>query len=395
MKLFTPNLDFFDNYFDKSRYLIAWRIALIFTIVFAILVPLFGSVSFIATIPTLVSFLISLGSLIYLKKTKNYLLLFWVFSICGSIILHLTINLVMTFPHYVDFLWIIATILVAFIGLGRKFGFWFILIHSVAIFYFYAFTLNKHITILQERTPVELFGDYLEILLALFSIAYLLIQYLKMNDYSEQKLKKTNQELIEKNAENTVLMKEVHHRVKNNLQIITSLLRLQKNDLPENTKTKFDEAINRIMTMSIIHKKLYQTEELSKIDLQSYINDLINEITSSLSTNIDVETNIKSTIESIGLKTVVPLGLLINELLSNSFKHAFYQDRVNIIDVNITTKNNSDLVLSYSDNGIWKEAEKSSSQFGTELIQILTDQLEGSFTRENSNYNFTLKNLDN
>jgi two-component sensor histidine kinase len=216
-----------------------------------------------------------------------------------------------------------------------------------------------------------------------------------MNEYSEKELKNINQKLVDKNSENIVLIKEVHHRVKNNLQIIISLLRLQKHELNEESKEKFDEAINRIMAMSIIHKKLYQTEELSKIDVESYIQELINEIISSLSTHNNIKTNINTNIDSIGLKTIVPFGLLMNELLSNSFKHAFTEINNGTINIDINYSLDANLSLNYSDNGTWKEPSSSSSQFGLELIQVLTDQLEGTFKRQASEYSFTLQNLDN
>jgi two-component sensor histidine kinase len=286
---------------------------------------------------------------------------------------------------------------ITFVGLGRKVGFIFLSIHSLFIGFFFFFTLNRHIAILKERTTLEITGDYIEILLAMFCIGYVVLQYLKMNEYSESELKKINQQLLDKNNENIVLIKEVHHRVKNNLQIITSLLRLQKHELNDESKEKFDEAINRIMAMSIIHRKLYQTEELSKIDVESYIHELINEIISSLTTHTNIKTNISSNIESIGLKTIVPFGLLMNELLSNSFKHAFTDINNGTIDITINTNSDSDsnLFLNYSDSGAWKEPTNSSSQFGLELIQVLTDQLEGTFKRQASEYTFTLQNLDN
>ncbi|MCB9359660.1 MAG: sensor histidine kinase [Flavobacteriales bacterium] len=395
MLFFTPNTNELTSFYDRAKFVLAWRISLIFAIVFAILTPLFTFTSLEALLPTSLAFTIAVASLIYMNKTKKYKPLFWIYSISGTLLIHFSINFILNFTHYVDFLWVIATMLISFVGLGRRVGFVFLIIHSILIGYFYFFTLNTHISILSERTFLEIVGDYIEILLALFSIGYILLQYLKMNEYSELELKKTNKQLVEKNNENIVLIKEVHHRVKNNLQIIISLLRLQKNELTEESKIKFDEAINRVMAMSIIHKKLYQTEELSKIDIESYIQDLINEIISSLSTYNNIKTNIKTEIDSIGLKTIVPFGLLMNELLSNSFKHAFTDINNGIINIAISSNSSSDLSLVYSDNGSWKDPSENSSQFGLELIQVLTDQLEGTFNRNESEYTFNLQNLDN
>jgi two-component sensor histidine kinase len=209
-----------------------------------------------------------------------------------------------------------------------------------------------------------------------------------------QELEKQNELVTSRNNENVLLMKEVHHRVKNNLQIITSLLRLQKNNLPDEVGQKFDESINRIMTMAIIHRKLYQSDDLSQVNIASYINELIDEILSSLSSVDNITTNITTNDIAIGLKTVVPLGLLLNELLSNSFKHAFEGEQSGAISISIKAINNMEFEMVYSDNGSWKIANKNKQHFGLELIETLTEQMDGSYQREQSEYRFVLKNLD-
>lgn len=394
MSLFTPNTDIFNNYYDKARYLLAWRISLLFSVVFLILLSVFSITNFNALLPGGLAFAVSFGSLLYLLITKNFAPLFWVYTISGTLIVHFSINTIHELSHFVDFIWITAIILLAFIGFGKKIGLVFVFIQLIGISYFLFFNLNHHINALHQKYIGEIIGAFIEITLALFAISYLLFQYIEFNSYSEEKLRTINNELNNKNNENIVLVKEVHHRVKNNLQIITSLLRLQKSDLTEESQKKFDEAINRVMAMSIIHKKLYQTEELSRIDVESYIKELINEIVESIATSTHIKTNIDSKIETIGLKTIVPFGLLINELLSNSIKHAFTDKHNGVIDITISSTNNNDLLLIYKDNGCWKEPDNNSTQFGLELINVLTDQLEGNFNRNCSEYTFNLKNLD-
>jgi len=397
MSLFTPDTSMFDNYYDKGKYLMGWRMALAFSIVGLLLftLSLFSHDDIMSSILLFSVILISVACLFYLKITNNYVPLFWIYSISGTVIIHLALNLIMTLPHYVDMIWIIAITFMVFVGLGRKIGVAAVVINAVGLCYFFIFSLNQHIETITPRTNIEIISDITEVFFAFFVLAYLLRQYMIFSSYSGKELKNANQLLSEKNKENIVLIQEIHHRVKNNLQIITSLLRLQKNDLTEESKVKFDEAINRIMAMSIIHKKLYQTEDLSKIDIESYIEDLILEIISSLSTSNDVKTNINTNIQSIGLKTIVPFGLLMNELISNSFKHAFTSNSNRVININIKANNDLNLILDYSDNGTWKEPTESSSQFGLELIKVLTDQLEGDFSRKESVYSFNLQNLDN
>ncbi|MGB0887618.1 MAG: sensor histidine kinase [Vicingaceae bacterium] len=393
MSILTPNISH-PSFFDQAKFLLAWRISLVFFSVFLILTPMFSLTSFEAALPSGLALAVGAFSLFYLKKTSNYKPLFWVYAISGTFLVHLAINFVLNFTHFVDFLWITATILLAFIGLGRKYGLLFLGIHAAGIGYFYFFTLNKHIEILQPKSKLLIAGDYLEILLALFSIGYLLTQFLILTEHSEQQQQKSNNELVQKNKENTVLMKEIHHRVKNNLQIITSLLRLQKSDLPLSSQGKFDQAINRIMTMSIIHKKLYQAEELSNIKTDKYLKELIDEILSTQPNSNVIKKEIIITIEDIGLKTIVPLGLLLNELISNSFKHAFNDESTNILKIKISPTSFNQFEFSYLDNGTWIEKDETENKFGTELIGILTDQLDGNYKREGSKYTFNLKNLD-
>ncbi|MCL4857154.1 MAG: sensor histidine kinase, partial [Flavobacteriales bacterium] len=212
---------------------------------------------------------------------------------------------------------------------------------------------------------------------------------------ANQGLETQNQLITAKNNENILLMKEVHHRVKNNLQIIISLLRLQKGNLAPEIQQKFDESINRIMTMSLIHSKLYQSNDFSKINIKSYIEDLINEILLSLSIDDNINTNIVSNVDAIGLKTIVPLGLILNELLSNSFKHAFKECEIGSISIEINKINNHEFELNYYDSGKWMDVTTEKRvKFGLELIETLTEQLDGTMSRVESKYNFKLKNID-
>ncbi len=394
MSLFTPNTSCFTSYYDKAKYLLSWRISLLFTIVFSILVPIFIVNSSTALIPGGSALLISVGSLTYLHLSKNYSPLFWVYAISGTCIIHFAINTVHNFTHFVDFLWMSAIILLAFIGLGKRLGLIFIGIHLVGVYIFLFFNLNTHIETLKPKSTMEITGAFIEIVLALVAISYLLVQYINFNTYSEKQLIKANNELINKNEENKVLMKEIHHRVKNNLQIITSLLRLQKSDIPSSSQETFDQAISRIMTMSIIHKKLYQAEELSNIDTKIYLSELIDEIISSHSSIKKKKKEIAIHVENIGLKTIVPLGLLLNELISNSFKHAFTENIKGIVNIKISTTSENEFQFNYVDNGSWINNENTTNKFGTELIETLTEQLDGNYTRESSEYTFKLKNLD-
>lgn len=401
MRLFNPDTSFYTNYFDKAKYLLGWRISIVFIFIFSIISGIYSFTSFTAAFPSYLVLLVGLFCLTFLYFTKNYKPIFWVYSISGFAISHFAMNTVYELTHYIDFLWVMVCIFLTFIGLGRKVGVIFTIINAILIAYFFWFTLNNHIVYLKPRTNTQLIGEYLEVLFALFILGYLIHQYFLFQQYSENELIVANSELevqnqliSSKNDENILLMKEVHHRVKNNLQIITSLLRLQKNNLSPEIEQKFDEAISRIMTMSLIHSKLYQSDDLTKVDIKSYIEDLIYEILSSLSNDDKVKTTITSDVYAIGLKTIVPLGLMINELLSNSFKHAFKDNVCGTITISIKKLNEFEFELLYSDSGKWIENINNNVKFGLELIETLTDQLDGTMVRNQSDYHFKLKNLD-
>ena len=136
---------------------------------------------------------------------------------------------------------------------------------------------------------------------------------------------KFENELSESLREKEILLKEIHHRVKNNMQVISSLLSLQSHSIPDKlTQEIFDESRNRIRSMALIHEKLYQSKDLFNINFDSYVRDLLNNLLisygvkgNSITTKVDID-NI-----SFDINSAISLGLIINELASNSYKHAF------------------------------------------------------------------------
>lgn len=403
MSLWKPDLSDIESYYDRAKFKLAWRLSLMFTLVFFALSAIFFTINFTAHVFYTIVFLLSVFTLFYLKKSRNYVFIFWMFSIAATILALLAMNIVKTL-HYPDVVWCFAIIIFAFIGLGRKIGLIFIGIHTVGLCFFMFYTLNRHMNYLHPQVGLELISLTTELLFAMLVICYLLSEYLRLQQYAEQELLILNAELesrnklvLAKSEENEVLVKEIHHRVKNNLQIIISLLRMQMNEVStEESKKHFSDAINRVLTMSLIHQKLYQENKLATINPQNYINNLAEELLSMSNHTDDVRIEIHSNLEKVGLKTIVPLGLLLNELLSNSIKHAFQDINVGRIVIHLDAEGETNIRFTYSDNGAWKaKCPKSSTGFGTELIETLTQQLEGSYIRTESTYDFLLTNLDN
>ena len=229
-------------------------------------------------------------------------------------------------------------------------------------------------------------GFLIEFTFPMFILVYYVYLSVKSNQISESNLRSAHSilqdqylKIKEQHEEKTVLLKEIHHRVKNNLQVIISLLRLQSSDLNQkDVIIHFDDAINRIMTLSLIHQKMYQKDNLTLIDTQDYFNTLIADLITSLSINIPVQLKITSEIDYIGTKSFVPLALIISELVSNSLKHAFKNEGFISIDF---VKNEQRINVIYSDNGSWKNGQEKNS-FGIQLIHTLCRQLSGEYQRE-------------
>lgn len=287
--------------------------------------------------------------------------------------------------HYSDLVWMMCIILFAFIGLSYKVAFFFVGLHIVGLSYFIVFGLNEHVISITQRSVVELIAVVIEISFAFLVMSYLIYENVRYHKYIWAELQEKNVQLAFKNKENQTLLKEVHHRVKNNLQIVVSLLRIQNTEMQsEETKEHFRTAINRIMTISMIHRKLYQSGELSEIEFHKYIHSLITDIKELHSDGKEIEIEVTSNLSQVDLNSVVPMGLIINELITNSIKHAFRNVDKGVITVCFSLKENGNVVLDYFDSGEWIEKDKNG--FGIELLELLTDQLDGTIKRNGSIY---------
>ncbi len=183
--------------------------------------------------------------------------------------------------------------------------------------------------------------------------------------------------------EKEVLLSEIHHRVKNNMQVIISLLKLQsKNITDKQTLDMFKESQGRIKSMSLVHEKLYQTKSLADVDFKGYVKSLVNSLLRSYGTRPDkIELNLEIADVPLGLESAVPCGLIINELVSNSLKYAFPEERKGEIRVALNSINEAEFMLEVSDNGIGIPEEldiRNTGSMGLHLVTILSeDQLHG------------------
>src|SRR5690606_5539207 len=150
-----------------------------------------------------------------------------------------------------------------------------------------------------------------------------------------------------------VLLREIHHRVKNNLQIISSMLNLQTNYITDQKSLSiFEESRNRVRSMALIHEKLYQNKSLSSLNIKEYIIELVNNLMSSYRTNTRVSTVMNISDLFINTDTAIPLGLIINEIVSNSLKYAFPDGRTGKITLKLESHRNDEYRMIVEDDGI-------------------------------------------
>ncbi len=195
--------------------------------------------------------------------------------------------------------------------------------------------------------------------------------------------RKKSEKLIEDSLrEKDVLLREIHHRVKNNMQIISSLLNLQSSYFHDSQAMDvFKESQNRIRSMALIHEKLYQSGNLAGVKLGDYVQDLASHLMSSYSldsSKIKLITDIENV--SLGIDTAISLGLIVNELLSNAFKYAFPNGASGEIKLSYKPADGNSSILTISDNGIGFPQNinfKQTESLGLQLVNTLVEQLEG------------------
>lgn len=185
--------------------------------------------------------------------------------------------------------------------------------------------------------------------------------------------------------EKKVMLKEIHHRVKNNIQIISSLLSLQSKsiDADEQVINLFRDSQNRIRSMALVHEILYGSENLKFVDCREYMRSLMHYLADSLSTaqrGLAIEQDVEGV--SLNLDRAIPCGLIINELVSNAIKYAFpANSEVGKITVSLRPDKANNYVLKVSDTGVGLPVQfdpKEAESLGLQLVDALVDQLDGS-----------------
>ncbi|MES2800189.1 MAG: tetratricopeptide repeat protein [Bacteroidota bacterium] len=241
--------------------------------------------------------------------------------------------------------------------------------------------ISRKEQIVQQITIVFVIG------VSIFVLVLLIILFERYRKVNEQK------KFIERqNNERKILLQEIHHRVKNNFQIISSLLKLQSHqeNNPQLQKS-FQDAINRIHSMASVHEIIYKQDSLAKVDMNVYLNNLMEQLKRSLDRD-DIQIDLKVGEEFLDVDQTIPLGIIVNELVTNSFKHAFNSEiKAPKIEVKFAYYSGQ-FNLEYADNGVGFTPSENKHSLGLELIDTLAEQIGGKISyQEKEGWNSWMK----
>ena len=213
---------------------------------------------------------------------------------------------------------------------------------------------------------------------------------------------KTEDTIKKSLKEKELLLKEIHHRVKNNMQIISSLLNLQASYIKDKEAVDaLNECQGRIMSMAMIHEKLYQSGSLSGINFSDYIKSLVSDLIYSYTTNFeDINVNMDANEVILDIDTAIPCGLIINELVTNSIKHAFPGNKKGNIFIHMQEVENDEYLLVVGDDGVGLPRDldvTGATTLGLLLVSTLVNQLEGNLKIDRTHgtiFNISFMKLD-
>lgn len=369
---------------DIGKFNLLWKLSIIMIPIFLTLLVIHLIFNDSSWMTSLSCVTIAVINLILLKKMLKYKAAAIFTIVLGVILIELAIFMLDDSRLITEVLWSVLASFFAFLLLGVFSGS-LVLMVTLAGIVIYLMNGSSH-EILSKGISIEEvnYKMAVNVFYVGLAISFTMYQIVKMN-------RNLNNKYLEQCEYKEVLMKEIHHRVKNNLQIVSSLLKLQAAESENATvEEHFTEAISRIRSMALIHEKMYQNDDLAKLDIKAFLISLADDISNSTKSETNLEINVESELNKVDIKYVVSLSLIFNELMTNSIKHGFENMSDGCIDVEIVCEG-TNVVFKYFDNGTWKEP-KNSSTFGLELLDTLSEQLDGKcerFLKNGTHYKFT------
>jgi len=225
-------------------------------------------------------------------------------------------------------------------------------------------------------------NKYSMILICIALLLALVTAFVSFRGYRKKQLinrllKIQKAEISEKNEAKKTMLQEIHHRVKNNLQVVNSLLRMQSSKLEdENIVDMFKQTQSRVSSMAKLHEKMYQSGDLEKLSAKEHLTMLVKEIVRNYSVDIPINLDLDIDVIFIDSRTMMPLSLIVNEIITNSLKYAFKGREEGLITVKLNKVNDvNELII--SDDGVGYMPNDESAGLGSKLIQSFTRQLNG------------------
>lgn len=376
-----------DQSIEKSKFQVSKNMYLISAISFSLISVTTYFDNIIYFTQAISALAVSIFSLGILYLTKNYKTPIYI-AISLSIFIHLIGLLTSSFVgNQGDIFWIIVFSLFSFYIIGKLWSMAYLISNISALVIVKLLTVNNKVSLPFEEIQPTLASEInfvLNIVSCSVLFIYLVDQIIKEFENTKNNLLSTNAALNNKDIEKSAMLKEIHHRVKNNLQVIISLLRLQLFQLDSDDKVSgpFQDSINRISTMAMIHEKMYKGDKINDLSVKNYVSDLSSDLVRTYATKTKIKVYVTSNMDHLRMDDLVPLSLILNELITNSIKHGLIED----LTGNIRIELNKTLIgfdLKYEDTGKWVESENEQG-FGLELIDTLTGHFDGVFNRKSN-----------
>lgn len=328
---------------------------------------------------------ITVGTLFILKYTRKTRLPGLIICISGYAILFAN-YFVPDIEHFSETLFIVDIVLVAFFLLGTRWGLFFMLCCTVMLSVNMWFIYPNSLEVVADMDTADITLGIVVILISSAITYYLVLQFIKTTSIAENKLRSANEALTRQNELKLEMLKETHHRVKNNFQMVNSMLRLQQRKFEDASIVEvFDVVQDRIRAMAVLHESMYKFRDFEKVNIREFLGTIVSSLVDSYSGDKEIKTALNIGPESMNMNTVIPLALILNEMVTNSLKYAFKGRASGNISVDIQSTGEDTFVMVVKDDGVGIQAtlkpEGKSTSLGSELIEVFTHQLDGTLEK--------------